>query len=183
MLVVGNELHHDSVLVVFVAVHRNGENGRDELVESVVVGERGAQLYVVDGNVVAVTTVLGMVPSCDLWTSHLEHVLRVIHIRMRSNPLRDNLLQGVAIHHLALLEHSERVLVALLMHERVSDAHDELVDELVEILPVHRFEQSVDGCLDVALSGVWDSLLEVVGSIKPNVPDDCCVVSCHVLCS
>ena len=183
VVVEGEKLEHDSVLVVLVGIHRRVHERRDELVQAVAVGEGGAQLLFVDGNVIPVAPVLGVVPSRNVGTRHLEHVLCIVHVGVGTNPLRHHLLHGVAVHQLVLLEHLQRVGEGLLVHVGVSDAHDERIDELVVVRLVHGIEQRVHCRVDSLLRGVWNPLLEVVGPVEPYVREDCRVFSCHICCS
>ena len=176
----GEKLEHDAVLVVFVRIGWRVHEGGNELVETVAVGERRAKLRVVDGNVVPVTPVLGVVPRGNIRACHLEHVLRIIHVGVSANPLRHHLLHAVSVHELLLLEDAERVRERLLMHVGVTDSHHQGIDELVVILPVHGIEQGLHGGVNTMLRRVWNPLLEVVGAVEPYLSENCRVVSCHV---
>lgn len=181
LLVEGEQLQHDSVLVVLVRISRCAKNACDELVQSVIGrGERWVQLGSDNGNRVLVLTVQGVVPHCRVGAVEFEHVLRIVDVAVPLNPLDGHLLHGATVSHGGLLEGSQRVIENLLMYVGQSDTHDEGVHELVVVLSVHGVEQRIHGGADTLLRCLRDTLLVVVGGVEPDVVEDGYVIGCHL---
>jgi hypothetical protein len=69
------------------------------------------------------------------------------------------------------------------MHVAAADSQNEVVNELIEILSVHRVEKRGDGRVNRVLRWVGNPLLKVVRRMKPNVSDDCAVLFSHLFTS
>ena len=139
------------------------------------------QLHLVDGHVVLIAAVLGVVPYSCIGTVHLEHVLCIVKVAVSLDPLDSGFLNRAAVAKRSLLENGERVLPLLLVDVGQADSHYQCVNELIVVVAIHGIEQSIHGCRDRLLGWARDALLEVVGSSEPDSVCDGYIVLCHLI--